>query len=172
MLKPFNSNVYLVILAGGSGTRFWPKSRTKTPKQLCKIGTNSKTMIELTLDRLYGLIPPERTLIVTHKDQIDLTRKIVGAAACHYIGEPDARNTAAALALASLEIEHLHKEDKKPVMISLHADHMIEKVEEFINKLHDAVEMAEAGHLNLIELNLATQRQATVILKRLMQSMG
>jgi mannose-1-phosphate guanylyltransferase len=91
-MSMFDANVYAVILAGGSGTRFWPKSRQLRPKQLCRIGDNEKTMIELTLDRLDALVPPERRIIVTHVDQIEETKRIVGASCKHFLAEPMAKN--------------------------------------------------------------------------------
>ena len=143
-------HVYVVILAGGSGTRFWPKSRQKKPKQLCKIGNGEYTMIEVTLRRLEGFVPPERRMIVTHKDQADGTRAIVGSQCPHILAEPEARNTAAALALAALEIEHIAPKGVQPVMISLHADHVIRDEKAFRRALLDAVALAEKGNLTLI----------------------
>src|SRR5690606_5133350 len=93
------AHVYLVVLAGGSGTRFWPKSRQLLPKQLCKIGGGDLTMLEKTLARFDTFIPPERRLIVTHEMQIAATRKIAGERCTHYIAEPEAKNTANALCL-------------------------------------------------------------------------
>lgn len=149
-MKPFEDHVYAIILAGGSGTRFWPKSRQKTPKQLCAIGDAEDTMIEVTLQRLDGLIPPSRRIIVTHQDQIDLTRQIVGSACEHYIAEPDARNTANALAIAALELEAKHQGERDPVMISLHADHVIQKEIAFRHALQAAVATAEKGYMTLL----------------------
>ncbi|MDB2447119.1 sugar phosphate nucleotidyltransferase [bacterium] len=147
------SNVYAVILAGGSGTRFWPKSRRKTPKQLCKIGRSEKTMIEITLERLSGFIDPENRIIVTHKDQAELTRKIVGDTCPNVLAEPEARQTTAALALGAIAVEELHAKrgiKEKPVMISLHADHVIKKVDAFKQALTDAVVLAEQDKLCLL----------------------
>ena len=146
----FADNIYAVILAGGSGTRFWPKSRLLRPKQLCKIGDLDSTMIEETLKRLDGRIPPERRIIVTHHAQAEATRKIVGDICPTIISEPEARNTAAALALAAVEIESRGGEGSKPIMISLHADALIEKEENFISTLHKAVQVAQDGYLTLV----------------------
>jgi len=143
-------DVYAVILAGGSGTRFWPKSRHLRPKQLCAIGGQAETMIEVTLRRLNGYIPPERRVIVTHTDQIALTRQICGNTVGHYVAEPEAKNTANALALAALEIEALAGGKGQPVMISLHADHMIRDEVAFRNALNAAVQVARGGSLTLL----------------------
>ena len=142
-------HVYAVILAGGSGTRFWPKSRQKWPKQLCSLGGSAETMLEITLSRLDGFVPPERRLIVTHKDQAEATRKIVGARCPVVIAEPEARNTANALAAAAVEISKMGG-GRDAIMVSLHADHVIEKVDVFKDSLRSAVKVAEAGDLCLI----------------------
>lgn len=144
------ANVYVVILAGGSGTRFWPKSRQKRPKQLCKIGHDSLTMIEITLGRLAGFVPPERRLIITHKDQADGTRKLVGGLCPKIIAEPEAKNTAAALTLAALEIEAMAPPGSAPIMVSLHADHVIRDEGTFRSSLLSAVTLAQEGYLTLI----------------------
>lgn len=150
-MSELGKHVYAVILAGGSGTRFWPKSRQKSPKQLCAIGDATETMLEITLRRLDGLIPPERRLIVTHVDQIEATRAIAGERCAHFLAEPDARNTANALALAALELEALAaNSDQPPVMISLHADHVIQKEQEFHQALKACVQTAELGYLTLM----------------------
>lgn len=144
------SNVYVVILAGGSGTRFWPKSRQKRPKQLCKIGHDTLTMIEITLGRLAGFVPPERRLIVTHRDQAEGTRQLVGGLCPKILAEPEAKNTAAALCLAALEIEAMAPTGSNPVMISLHADHVIRDENIFRQSLLQAVTLASEGYLTLV----------------------
>ncbi|NRA45988.1 MAG: NTP transferase domain-containing protein [Oligoflexales bacterium] len=140
---------YAVVLAGGSGTRFWPKSRIREPKQLCKIGSAEKTMIELTLDRLDGFIPPERRIIVTHHLQVQKTREIVGNKAAYYIAEPEAKNTAAALTLAALEVKQIAKTDKV-VMFSFHADHVVDNTIKFQETLTHAKRLAEEEKLALL----------------------
>ncbi len=147
---PLPAHVYAVILAGGSGTRFWPKSRHLLPKQLCKIGDSEKSMLELTLNRLDGLIPPERRLIVTHRDQMQKTRAIAGANCHHFLAEPSARNTAPALALAALEIRALAPSDRPPLMISLHADALIKDLGAFHRALRLMTESADDRYLTLL----------------------
>lgn len=141
--------VFAVILAGGSGTRFWPKSRETSPKQLCKIGESDRTMLEITLDRLDGFIPPERRLIVTHAKQMALTKEIVKNKAEIFISEPEAKNTAAALTLAALEIQ-FQTGNPQAVMLSFHADHIIPNKEKFIASLDLACSVAKKGKLTLL----------------------
>lgn len=144
-------DVFAVILAGGSGTRFWPKSRHLRPKQLCRLGGQEMTMIEMTLARLDGFIPPERRIIVTHKDQIQETKRLVGGRVKTYLAEPEAKNTANALALAALEIQELARGSQQiPVMISLHADHMIRDEARFRLDLLQATALAKDGKLTLL----------------------
>lgn len=152
-MSVISNHVYLVILAGGSGTRFWPKSRQLLPKQLCKIGGGKLTMLEKTLARFDGFIPPERRMIVTHAMQIAATRDIAGSACQNFIAEPEAKNTANALCLAALEIEQkarIQKSSKPAIMISVHADHLIQNVEQFLSDLKLACEVAEKGFLTLL----------------------
>ena len=149
-MQELDNNVYAVILSGGSGTRFWPKSRQKSPKQLCKIGDNAQTMLELTLSRLDSFIPPARRIIVTHTEQASATRAIVGDRAAIVLEEPEARNTANAIALAALEIRTLHKGNKPAVMVSLHADHIIQKIDVFQKAIADGVKTADQDYLTLL----------------------
>jgi mannose-1-phosphate guanylyltransferase/mannose-6-phosphate isomerase len=142
-------DVYAVILAGGSGTRFWPKSRHLRPKQLCRIGDPERTLLEVTLARLDGVIPPERRLIVTHADQAEATRKIVGTSVRSVLAEPEAKNTAAALALAAVELGGLAT-GKSAVMLSLHADHVVRDVPAFRRAIEASVAVARAGKLALL----------------------
>lgn len=143
-------HVYAVVLAGGSGTRFWPKSRHLRPKQLCRIGHDQETMIEKTLSRLDGWIPPERRLLVTHGEQVQGTQSIVKDKCPLILGEPVAKNTAPALMIAALEITKIHRGPKRPVMISLHADHLIKNEAKFKETLLTAVHIAEQGQLTLV----------------------
>ncbi len=144
-----DENVFINILAGGSGTRFWPKSRHKSPKQLCAIGHSKTSMLEQTLERISEIVPVERRLVVTHHEQMFATQKIAGKLCGHFLAEPEAKNTAAALAMAALEIEKL-AQNKNAIMISLHADAVITDQKEFIKQLTQAVEIAKKGFLTLL----------------------
>lgn len=147
-------SIFGVVLAGGSGTRFWPKSRLKKPKQLCALGDDRKTMLEVTLDRFDALVPPSRRMIVTHREQQAATRRVAGRKCPLIISEPDARNTAAALALAALAIDRTASAGKptgqEPVMISVHADHVISNIDAFHDVLERAVSIARNGRLTLL----------------------
>src|SRR5437762_3854375 len=71
------NSIYALILAGGSGERFWPLSRRACPKQLLRLVSN-KTLLEETLGRLEGVVPPDHTLILTNTDQESAVRKLLG----------------------------------------------------------------------------------------------
>lgn len=142
-------SLFGVILAGGSGTRFWPRSRQNTPKQLCKITDAKHTMLEQTLLRLDGFIPVEKRLIVTHHTQEKKTRELSSKLCKHLIAEPQSKNTAAALALAALQLQLLGA-DEEDVMISLHSDHLVKDISVFQKTLQEAVDLAKEGYLSLV----------------------
>src|SRR5471030_2514313 len=96
-----NLGVHAVILAGGRGTRFWPRSRTRTPKQLLNIVGND-TMLEQTAARLTPLFPASRQWVVTNSEQAgEVRRQLPRVPASHILAEPIGRNTAAAIGLAA-----------------------------------------------------------------------
>lgn len=107
-------------------------------------------MIELTLSRLDGFIPPSRRIIVTHTDQALATKEIIGDRAAIVLAEPEARNTANAIALAALEIRALHEGNQPAVMVSLHADHIIQKLDVFQNAIAEGVQTASKDFLTLL----------------------
>src|ERR1700730_54665 len=95
---------HVVILAGGRGTRFWPRSRTRTPKQLLNI-VGRETMLEQTFARLASLIPPSHIWVVTNSEQAaSVRRQLPRVPASQILAEPVGRNTAAALGLAAAHI--------------------------------------------------------------------
>lgn len=136
------SDLWVMILAGGSGTRFWPASRRSRPKQLLPV-LGEQPLLRRTVDRVAGLVGPERVLIVTGADQAEPTR------AClpdlpeeNILLEPAARNTAAACGLAA---EWILGRSETGIMAVLPADHLIEPVAEFGRDLLAAAELAAAG---------------------------
>ncbi|MEM7696794.1 MAG: sugar phosphate nucleotidyltransferase [Verrucomicrobiota bacterium] len=115
-------SVYALILAGGSGTRFWPLSRDVRPKQLLAL-FDEETLIEKTVNRLNGLVPPERILVLTSQTQVEAIRKTLpGVPADNIVAEPARRDTAPAIALAAGWIA---ARDPDAVMVALPADQLI-----------------------------------------------
>jgi mannose-1-phosphate guanylyltransferase len=135
-----------VILAGGRGTRFWPRSRTRTPKQLLNI-VGKDTMLQQTVARLKPLIPAERIWTVTNAEQVAAVRKQVPAAARkRVLIEPMGMNTAVAIGLAAIHVRHATRGDA--VMAVLPADHYIEKPQKFRDVMGAALDVArEAGRM-------------------------
>src|SRR5687768_13655217 len=93
--------LHAVIMAGGAGTRFWPLSRAATPKQLLDLA-GGRTMIQATVDRLQGLVPAERTLVVTNRQLVEpIQQQLPELRADQIIGEPCKRDTAPCIGLAA-----------------------------------------------------------------------
>lgn len=133
--------IYAVIMAGGSGTRFWPKSTRALPKQFLNL-FGEKTMIQETVERLSGYIEPEDQLVVTNENYIPLVKRQLPSIPDQFIiGEPVARNTAPCVAAAAAI---LHKNDPDSVMVVLPADHRIENRKDFLQILESAVETAKS----------------------------
>lgn len=137
---------HAVILAGGRGTRFWPRSRTKTPKQLLNI-LGEQTMLQQTVARLRPLVPAQRIWTVTNAEQaMPLKKQLPAAARAHVLVEPVGRNTAAAIALAAFHIRHAARGDA--LMAVLPADHYIAQEEKYRGIVAAALEIArEPGRM-------------------------
>jgi mannose-1-phosphate guanylyltransferase len=132
--------IYALVLAGGSGERFWPLSRRARPKQLLRLVSN-KTLLEETLARLEDLIPPERILILTNTEQESAVRKLLGNfPKGNIVGEPAKRDTAAAVALGTGWVA---ARDHAAIMLVLPADHLIANRAAFQETLALAADAAE-----------------------------
>ncbi|HIJ82147.1 MAG TPA: NTP transferase domain-containing protein [Desulfuromonadales bacterium] len=149
--------MYIVILAGGSGTRFWPLSRTTRPKQLISLG-GERTMLQRTVERVLPL-KPQRILVVTNHLQADETERQLSryhAVPIDVIAEPSARNTAPAIGLAAVIIA---SHDPSGVMAVLPADHFIRDEEALRDTLLDAAHSARNGYL--VTLGIVPSRPET-----------
>ncbi|MBP1727684.1 MAG: mannose-phosphate guanylyltransferase [Deltaproteobacteria bacterium] len=149
--------MYVVIMAGGSGTRFWPLSRTRTPKQLMSV-FGGKSMLQRTVERVLPLAP-ERIMIVTNEEQAaETARQTAGYHGCplDIVAEPVGRNTAPAIALAAAIIGH---HDPEATMLVLPADHYIRNEAEFCRVAAAATEAAASGAL--ITLGIEPTRPET-----------
>lgn len=134
------SPLYALILAGGSGERFWPLSRRSRPKQLLALFSN-ETLLEATLRRLDGLVPPENILILTNADQEHGVRALVPQLpAENIVAEPAKRDTAAAIALG---VGWVAARAANATMLVLPADHLINDVAAFQQTLRTAVAAAQ-----------------------------
>ena len=132
-----SNNLFSVIIAGGSGTRFWPLSRLETPKQLLHIGSHKKTLIQATVSRMSPVVSFKRTYIVTNSGQVEsINLQLLSMTGLswdkQFIIEPEAKNTAPAIGLAAV---YLRRIDPKAVMVVLPSDHVIKNNRKF----HSAV---------------------------------
>jgi len=144
-------STYAVIMAGGIGTRFWPESRQAHPKQFLNVFGDA-TLIQNTVARLQGLVPPERCLVVTHERYVEKTKKQLPALpAENILAEPISRNTAPCIAYAAMKLQ---ARDPDATMVVLPADHVIEDVARFHEVLEAAIDKAQApGALVTIGIN-------------------
>jgi mannose-1-phosphate guanylyltransferase/mannose-6-phosphate isomerase len=140
-------HLYAVVLAGGSGTRFWPLSRELYPKQLLKV-LGDRTLIQQTVQRVRPIIPIERTLVVTGAGHADAIRMQLdgsnGVRKENILTEPVARNTAAAIGWAAAAI---HRLDPDGIMLVMPADHVIPDPAKFRRAIALAARVARDGKL-------------------------
>ncbi len=150
-------NLFAVIMAGGVGSRFWPRSKKKTPKQLLKI-VGERTMIQDTVSRITELVPIDNILIVTNEDQKEgIINQLPELPQKNIIVEPFGRNTAACIGLASILIEN-----KNPDAITfvLPADHVIRDNEAYVETLKTAAKFAEQNSA-LVTIGIEPRRPET-----------
>ena len=135
-----------MLLAGGSGTRFWPRSTPERPKQ-CLVIDGERSLIQQTVDRLDGLVPTDRVLVVTGREMFEAIRQqLPELSDDQFIVEPSARNTGPAIALAALEVEARGGQ----CMVVLPTDHRIADHEGFRGCIRRGIELAAGGVLVLL----------------------
>lgn len=135
--------MYVLILAGGSGTRLWPRSRQTKPKQLLDL-VSERTMLQETYQRIRPIVDDERIFVVTSASYAHLVRQqLPKLPQGNVIGEPMGHNTAPCIGLGALYLKRL---DPDGIMASLHADHIVEE-EGFRRVLVAAAQAAKEGHL-------------------------
>ncbi len=150
--------LHAVIMAGGSGTRFWPASRKRTPKQLLPLA-GRETLIQQTVARCQPWVPAERVFVVTNAVQVEQTREqLPQLASDHFLVEPCGRNTAPCVGLAALE---LVRRDPDAVMLVMPADHVIRPLEEFRDAVERAVGLIDEDSRRLVLFGVAPTYPAT-----------
>ncbi len=150
-------HAYAVILAGGYGERFWPASTMARPKQLLEL-LGDRTMLEMAVDRLDGLIPPERVLVVTSADLVPATiERSPDLPPENIIGEPFRRDTAAAVALAAAVVGG---RDPNGVFCTLTADHVMADLDQFRQTLADGLAVA-SSHNVLVTIGIKPTAPST-----------
>lgn len=138
------STTYALILAGGVGSRLWPRSRADRPKQLMPL-LSERSMLQETVARLEPMLAPEHVIIMTNESYVEAVRnQLPQLPAENVIGEPAVRGTASAIGYGAVVIAH---HDPSAVMFSLHADHYMRDVEGFRQALRASAEVAGEGYL-------------------------
>lgn len=149
--------IHGVIMAGGSGTRFWPHSRRSRPKQFLTIA-GRKTMIQATVERITPMIPHEQIMVVAGASHVEeIKHQLPELSDRQVVSEPMARNTAACVALAAYK---LRKSDPDAIMVVLPADHLIGNVPEFLQALRLAVDTVAQGEY-LLTFGIVPNRPET-----------
>ncbi len=137
--------MYAAILAGGVGTRLWPRSRQSQPKQFSDIVGSGRTMIQATADRIHGLVDPRDIYVVTGLPYAALAASQLPTVPTEQIlAEPSGRNTGPAIGLACL---HIHRRDPEAIVAFLHSDHVMLDSAAFRTALGRAQAAAEAGYI-------------------------
>lgn len=145
-------NTTALIMAGGRGERFWPKSRKNMPKQFLSLTDDGKTMIQLTVERISGMVELEDIYISTNKDYKEMVLKqLPGLPEQNVLCEPIGRNTAPCIGLGAM---HITKKYDNAMMFVFPSDHLIKFNKMFIQTLQDASEVAEKDN-NLVTIGIA-----------------
>lgn len=147
-----------LIMAGGRGERFWPKSRKNLPKQFLSLTDDGKTMIQLTVERILPLVKSEDIYIATNRDYKELVRRqLPNLPEENILCEPVGKNTAPCIGLGAA---HMAKKYGDAVMMVLPSDHLIKYNSIFCNTLRDACAVAEQGS-NLVTMGITPDSPET-----------
>ncbi len=150
--------LFAIIMAGGSGTRFWPKSRRDRPKQLLRLRGDA-TMLQETVARIAPMVPPDRVLIVTGADQAEAVRgQLPDLPPENVIAEPCPRDTAPCVGLAARIVA---RRDPDATMIVMPADHVIQPNLSFLNTIKAALAVIEADPSSLVTFGVKPTRPET-----------
>src|SRR6187549_1699041 len=152
------TQLFAILMAGGSGTRFWPASRRDNPKQLLPIGTEKPLLVE-TSERLAPLIPPERQLVIASARYATRIRELLPRIpADQVIGEPEGRDTAACIGLAARLLARLGED---AVGVAMPSDHVLAPIPVFLEHLRAAQLALEANPDALLVFGIQPDRPAT-----------
>ena len=143
--------LHAIVMAGGSGTRFWPASRAALPKQLLPLA-GEKTLLEDTVDRLDGLVPADRVMVVTASRLLDAVRRqLPQVPAAGLVGEPCKRDTAPCIGLAALLVL---RHDPDAIMAVMPSDHVIRPAEGFRAAIRQAAELVARSPGRLVTFGI------------------
>jgi mannose-1-phosphate guanylyltransferase len=150
--------LHAIVMAGGSGTRFWPKSRRSRPKQLLKLYGDA-TMLQQTVERIAPMVAAERIYIITGADQAEAVRaQLPELPAANVVAEPCPRDTAACVGLAARIVA---RSDPEATMIVMPADHVIEPGAVFRKTVRAAVAVIDADPSAFVTFGIRPTRPET-----------
>jgi mannose-1-phosphate guanylyltransferase len=153
-----NKNLYVVLMAGGVGVRFWPYSRNSKPKQFLDVLGTGKTLLQSTLDRFLPICPVENIYVVTHEEHTALVREQLPQLRPEQIlSEPMRKNTTACIAYASYTIS---QKNQDAIIVVTPSDHLIMKEEEFQEVIRKAADQAKSQD-KLMTLGITPTRPET-----------
>lgn len=148
---------FALVLAGGGGTRLWPKSRNKTPKQFLRL-VDDKTMIQMTVQRINQIIPWEKIIVITNQLYIDEIKKQLPELPIeNIVAEPEKRDTALAMLVGALFAK---SKDPEAVVLNCASDHVVGNDSEFIKVMKAASQVA-TDHDYLVSVGITPTRPAT-----------
>ena len=150
--------LHAVVMAGGSGTRFWPKSRRNRPKQLLTLYGDA-SMLQQTVARVSPMVPPGRVLVITGADQAEAVRaQLPDVPAGNVVAEPCPRDTAPCIGLAAAIVA---RTDPDGTMIVMPADHVIEPPEKFLRTVRAAVSVIDDDPTAFVTFGIKPTRPET-----------
>jgi mannose-1-phosphate guanylyltransferase len=150
--------MHALIMAGGGGTRFWPRSRQKRPKQFLRLA-GDRTLLQQAFDRIEGPVPPENIWVITAAmHAAEVAGQLQSVPADHIVGEPMGRDTAACIGLGAALMA---RQDPSATMLVMPADHVIEPVQEFRRAAQVAEQMAQEHPTALITFGIPPTYPAT-----------
>lgn len=155
-MSGFSDKCWLVIMAGGSGTRFWPRSRALRPKQTLGI-VDDKSLLQSTVERFSGSLKPENIIVVTSEKLKAITRESMPGFKGKILCEPDGKNTAPCITMA---MEWLRKQDPEAVAMVVPADHWITEVDAYVSTMQMASEVASTQD-KLLTVGISPTRAET-----------
>lgn len=149
--------IWAAVLAGGAGTRFWPLSTSERPKQFLRLAGGRPLLVQ-AVERLEGLVPPERVLVVTSRRLVEATRRLLPMVpAANVLGEPRPASTAPALAWAT---SRARRADASALVLSLHADWHVGDADGFRDTAAVALDVADR-HDVLVTVGMVPTRPET-----------
>jgi mannose-1-phosphate guanylyltransferase len=153
-----NKDLYVVLMAGGAGVRFWPYSRNKKPKQFLDVLGTGKTLLQATYERFLPICLPENIFVVAHEQHTEIVKEqLPQLQEDQLLSEPMRKNTAPCIAYASFKIVSINK---NAIIVVSPSDHLILKEDAFLTVISNAVVEA-ADQKKLITLGITPTRPET-----------